>query len=250
MHEGAGHPEGKGIGCFAGQYEKYEGLTVNFAEAVNSAGGVITDSSGKPNVNTPEAKAGVNALVDGFKSGFIPKEAITYREEPGRQAFQAGKLLFHRQWPYQYALANKTDGSSKVAGKFAVTALPGIGSAPGASSLGGHNVAISSFAKNKATAIDFISWFTSEANQRINLTKNSNAPTFTALYDDPAPGQAVPVPAGAQGLHRARGPAAQGGQVRRRDRAIEDAAYSALTGAKTTDAALAELQDKLTALTQ
>lgn len=243
-------PEGKGIGCFAGQYEKYEGLTVNFAEAINSAGGVITDSSGKPNVNTAEAKAGVNALVDGFKSGFIAKEAITYREEPGRQAFQAGKLLFHRQWPYQFSLANKTDGSSKVAGKFAVTALPGIGSAAGASSLGGHNVAVSSFAKNKATAIDFISWFTSEANQRINLTKNSNAPTFTALYDDPALAEQFPyLPALKASIEHAvpRPKVVKYGDV---TAAIQDAAYAALTGAKTTDAALAELQDKLTTLTQ
>ncbi len=28
------------LGCYAGQYQKYEGLTVNFAEAVNGAGGV------------------------------------------------------------------------------------------------------------------------------------------------------------------------------------------------------------------
>ena len=64
-------------------------------------------------------------LVNGFKSGEIPKAAITYKEEEGRRAFQEGKLVFHRNWPYVYALANKTDGSSKVAGKFAVAPLPG-----------------------------------------------------------------------------------------------------------------------------
>ena len=30
----------------------------------------------------------------------IPKEAITFQEEQGRQAFQSGKLLFLRNWPY------------------------------------------------------------------------------------------------------------------------------------------------------
>ena len=29
------------LNCFAGQYNKYEGLTVNFDEAVHGAGGVI-----------------------------------------------------------------------------------------------------------------------------------------------------------------------------------------------------------------
>ena len=76
---------------------------MNAAEAINSAGGVITDDSGKPNVNTPEAKAGLDFLVNGFKDGYIPKEAITYKEEEGRRAFQEGRLIFHRQWPYQYA---------------------------------------------------------------------------------------------------------------------------------------------------
>ena len=41
------------IGCFAGQYAKYEGLTVNTSEAINSAGGSVLNSDGKPNLNTP-----------------------------------------------------------------------------------------------------------------------------------------------------------------------------------------------------
>ena len=40
------------IDCYAGQYQKYEGLTVNFAEAVNSSGGVIVGEDGKPAVDT------------------------------------------------------------------------------------------------------------------------------------------------------------------------------------------------------
>jgi multiple sugar transport system substrate-binding protein len=29
------------IGCYAGQFSKYEGLTVNASEAINSAGGSV-----------------------------------------------------------------------------------------------------------------------------------------------------------------------------------------------------------------
>ncbi len=47
------------LDCYAGQHDKYEGGTVNFAETVNSAGGVIIGDDGKPNVNTPEAKKGL-----------------------------------------------------------------------------------------------------------------------------------------------------------------------------------------------
>ena len=139
--------------CFAGQYNKYEGLTVNFAEAVNGAGGVIVGDDGKPNVATPEATKGLQTLVDWFKNGDIPKGAITWQEEQGRQAFQNGTLIFHRNWGYVYALAAKTDGSSKIVGKFDVAPLPGI-TGPGVSSLGGHNYAIATNAENKGTAVE------------------------------------------------------------------------------------------------
>ena len=74
---------------------------MNASEVINGAGGEVTDAYGKPNVNTPEAAKGLDFLVNGFKQGYIPKEAITYKEEEGRRAFQGGKLIFHRQWPYQ-----------------------------------------------------------------------------------------------------------------------------------------------------
>ncbi|HKU11064.1 MAG TPA: extracellular solute-binding protein, partial [Sinomonas sp.] len=148
------------IGCYAGQFAQYEGLTVNAAEAINSAGGQIVDSSGKANVNTPQAKTGLNNLVQAYKDGNIPQQAITYQEEQGRQAFEAGQLLFLRNWPYVYNLA-KTDGTSVVKDTFGIAPLPGATDGqPGASSLGGHNVAMSVYSKHKATALDFMKFMT------------------------------------------------------------------------------------------
>jgi multiple sugar transport system substrate-binding protein len=241
-------PAAANIGCYAGQFEKYEGLTVNFSEAVNSAGGVVVDDEGKPNVNTDEAKTGVNNLVDGFKNGVIPQKAITYKEEEGRRAFQAGELLFHRQWPYQWALANKTDGSSQVAGKFAVAPLPGQ-DGPGASTLGGHNFAISEFAPNKATALDFIKYFGNDESQRSNLLATSQAPTRAALYDDETLIKQFPY---LQVLKESILSAKQRPSVVKYGdvtKAIQEAAYAALTGEMTTDQALADLQSKLEGLT-
>jgi multiple sugar transport system substrate-binding protein len=171
--------------CYAGQFAKYEGLTVNAAEAINTAGGKIVGDDGKtPEVNSPEATKGLSRLADAYKSGNIPRQAITYQEEQGRQSFEAGKLLFLRQWPYVYSLAT-TDGSSKVKGKFAVAPLPGE-SGPGASSLGGHNAAISAFSAHKASAFDFLKFLETEESQRWFVTQGSNAPALQSLYDDPA----------------------------------------------------------------
>jgi len=238
------------LGCFAGQYQKYEGLTVNFAEAVNSAGGVITDPEGKPNVNTPEATKGLSTPLDWFKDGYIPKGAITWQEEQGRQAFQNGTLIFHRNWPYVYSLANKTDGSSKIAGKFGVAPLPGISSDKGISSLGGHSMGITTAAENKGTAAEFVKYFTSEETQKTSVLASSNAPTRQALYDDPDIKKAYPyMPILLKSIETAvpRPKVVKYGDV---TLAIQDAAYGALQGETAPDAALASLQTKLETLTK
>ena len=211
-------PEGKDVNCYAGQFEKYEGLTVNFGEAVASSGGVITEPDGTPNVDTPEALEGLTRLVDWFEDGTIPEEAITYDEEIGRQAFQAGELIFHRQWPYQYGLANATDGSSKVAGDFDVAPLPGDGDNPGASSLGGHNLAISEFAENKATALDFIKYMTTEEYAAAGGQAGIPRPHHRGALHRPGAGQGIPVPACPRRVRQHRGAAAARRPLRRRDR--------------------------------
>lgn len=172
------------MGCYAGQFSKYEGLTVNAAEAINTAGGKIVDDQGKPTVDSPEARKGLQMLADHYKNGDIPKEAITFQEEQGRQAFEAGKLLFLRNWPYVYNLA-KTDGSSVVKTKFGVAPLPGM-SGPGASSLGGHSEGISVYSKHKATAFDFLKFIEDDAQQKFFMEQGSLAPVVASIYDDPA----------------------------------------------------------------
>ncbi|TDD17010.1 hypothetical protein [Nonomuraea diastatica] len=97
------------MSCYAGQFGKYEGLTVNFSEAVSSAGGRLLDASGKPQVTSEAAKQAARFLADGFGSGMIPKEAITYKEEEKRVAFQEGKLLSYRNWAYGYEAAAGKD---------------------------------------------------------------------------------------------------------------------------------------------
>jgi multiple sugar transport system substrate-binding protein len=172
------------MGCFAGQFAKYEGLTCNATEWMNAYGAKMVDSAGKPTADSPEAAKGLQALADHYKNGDIPKEAITYQEEQSRAAFQSGKLLFLRNWPYVYNLAS-TDASSQVKGKFAVAPLPGL-TGPGTSTLGGHMAAISAYSKHKATALDFLKFLTSPAEQKTNMEKASLAPVIESIYTDPA----------------------------------------------------------------
>jgi multiple sugar transport system substrate-binding protein len=240
-------PEAAGMSCYAGQFDKNEGLTVNFSEAVASAGGTVVNEDGKPTVNTAEAKKGLSQLVDGFKDGLFPSDAITYQEEQGRRAFQDGKVVFLRNWPFLYSSLSATDGSSKVTGKFSVTSIPGT-SGPGVSTLGGRNLAVSPFTANKATALEFIKFFTSQEQAQKRLALSSRAPAYAALYEDPAVVAKRPFfPTLLTSLNNAQ-PRPKVVQYGATTKAIQEEAYAALSGKKDTDTALADMQAKLTEL--
>ncbi|MCO5969369.1 ABC transporter substrate-binding protein [Actinoallomurus soli] len=236
------------IGCYAGQYDEYEGLTVNVTEAIDSAGGRVLDASGRPALNTPEALAGLRFLTDGLQRGLIPKAALTYQEENGRRAFEAGDLLFHRNWGYVYALAGRTDGSSRVAGRFAVAPLPGR-TGPGVSTLGGNNVAISAYSKRKRTALEFIRYVTGVAAEKTFGLGSAYPMSRAALYSDPAMVKAQPyLPTLAVSIRNAvpRPEAVRYGDV---TTAIQEAAYAALRGRIGPEQALSRLQADLGPLT-
>lgn len=229
-----------GIDCYAGQFNKYEGLTVNASEAINGAGGSIVDEDGKtPTVDSAESAEGLQVLIDGFKSGDIPKPAITYTEEEGREAFQSGKLLFLRNWPYVHGLAAK-EASSKVKGKFDVAPLPGLDGV-GASTLGGHNTAISAYSDHKATAIDFVNFLASEEIQHEYLDKGSLAPIRADVYEDAALIKKYPyLPTLLTSIENAV-PRPITPFYPAVTKAIQDNAYAALKGEKTAEEAVADM---------
>ncbi|HET7014940.1 MAG TPA: ABC transporter substrate-binding protein [Streptosporangiaceae bacterium] len=169
---------------YAGQLAPYEGLTVNFAEAVQSAGGHIVSADGTTvTLNSPQAQAGLTFLLDGLKAGWIPRAALRYDEAASEKAFVGGHLLFLRNWPYVYGLAAAR--GSPVAGKFKVTALPGA-TGTGSAVLGGANLAISAYSRHQRTALAFIKFLTSMSSEREVLVKGSLPPVWTSLYSDRA----------------------------------------------------------------
>jgi multiple sugar transport system substrate-binding protein len=171
-----------GLDGYGTQFQAYEGLTVNFAEAVQSAGGSLLSPSGATvTVDTPQARRALQFLVSGIRQGWIPKATLNWNEEASRQAFEAGKLLFLSNWPYVYGDASEHTPGNKVVGKFGVTALPGL-TGPGSSTLGGANLAISAYSQHPATALAFIKFLTSRSGERQVLLRSALPPVWTALY--------------------------------------------------------------------
>ncbi len=169
-----------GIDCYAGQFAKYEGLTVNFNEVVTSNGGTVVDAKGAPTLDTAQAKAGLQELVTAFQNGNIPKAAVTYQEAQGLASFESGKLMFLNNWPYMVADIAANKSAAGIRSKY------GIAGYPGKSAVGGHNLAISAFSKHKATALKWIKFIESAGVQTQQVEAASLAPVLSSMYTDTA----------------------------------------------------------------
>jgi multiple sugar transport system substrate-binding protein len=230
---------------YAGQFMAYEGLTVNFAEAVQSAGGSILSADGtRVTLNSPQARAGLAFLMTGFRQGWIPAASLGYDEEASRRAFEQGKLLFLRNWPYVYGLASWRARGNKVAGKFGVEALPGPAGA-GSSSLGGANLAISAYSRHQRTALAFIRFLTSLPSERQVLLEGSLPPVWTRLYSEPALIRKFPyLPVLAKAIRSAR-PRPEFPEYNQLSLAISSSVHQALMQDESVSATISRLAGEL-----
>lgn len=227
------------VDCLITQLKQYEGLTVNTTEFIHGWGGTVVGEDGKtPTVDTPEAKAGLQALADAVKSGVISDKSLQATEEETNNAFVAGEVAYAVNWPYMFDNAGKPE--SKVAGKFAVSPIVGEKGA-GASSLGGYNNAINVYSEHKATARDFVAFVISEENQRA-FAEKSFPPVLASIYDDAALIEQFPyLPVLKEALENAK-PRPVTPKYPAVSKAIQDNANAAIRGEKDVDTVLADMK--------
>ena len=167
----------------------YEGLTVDYLELAFAAGGkVLSDDGKKSEINSPANVKALQFMADGIKNGAAPKAVTTYMEETARRAFEAGRATFMRNWPYAYALGQKSD----LKGKFKVAPYPEFEGGGKAGILGGHNLVISAFSKNPEGAVTLIDYLTAPEAIARDAAEYSLAPVLTETYEDPVVKKALP----------------------------------------------------------
>src|SRR5580658_1023077 len=239
-----------GLDGYAGTFAPYEGLTVNFATAVQSAGGSILSGEGtKITVDSPQALHGLQFLVSGFQQGWIPKVALTYEEESSQAAFEAGKFLFLDNWPDVYAALSAAGPANRVRGEFGFEALPGP-DGPGSASLGGANLAISAYSQHQRTAMSFIKYMTDLANEKEMLEQGSFPPVWTSLYTDKSLIRSYPyLPVLEQAINSAQ-PRPAIANYDQASLAISSAVHQALTRLKNPQQALAEMEVQMNQIIQ
>jgi multiple sugar transport system substrate-binding protein len=185
------YAEAKSKGGLVYQGASYEGLTVDYLELAFAAGGKVLSPDGKKSaINSPANLKALQLMVDGVKTGVAPKAVTTYMEEQSRRAFESGKPVFMRNWPYAYALGNLKGSQTK--GKFKVAPFPTFEGGGKAGILGGHNLVVSAYSKNPKGAVTLVDFLTSKQIEVQDAAKYSLAPVLNSAYDDPAVKKALP----------------------------------------------------------
>jgi multiple sugar transport system substrate-binding protein len=168
-----------GIAPFVGQGAQYEGLVVNYLEYFWGAGGELLGPEGTE-VLYAQGDAATTALEfmrQSATNGFYAPGFNTMREEEARNIFQSGGAVFMRNWPYAYDLLTARDSP--------VRDRVGVAKLPGPSALGGANLAIATPSQEKETALDFIRFLTSPAEQRTIFEDGGYPAVLASVYEDP-----------------------------------------------------------------
>ncbi len=186
---GGGLPYG-----FVWQGARYEGLVTVFEEFLGGYGGAILDAGGRVTVDSPpaiRALTEMNALIR--RDGVTPEAALTWHEEETRFAFQNGRAVFLRNWPYAYPLMEDST-KSHVAGKFAVAPMPAAPGGEPTAALGGSQLAVNAHSRHPEAAWKVIEYLSRPEQMLERARVAGQYPSRAALYDDPRLAAALPVP--------------------------------------------------------
>jgi multiple sugar transport system substrate-binding protein len=236
----------KSNGGIVYQGAAYEGLTCDFLELLFASGGkVLNDDGTKAEINSPEAKAALDFMVNGVKDGAAPKSVVTYMEPESLAQWQTGGPAYMRNWPYAYAISNSKKDSPKTAGKFEAVPQPSFEGGGKGGILGGHNSVISAYSKNPGAALKLIEFIGSPEIQKAYATQFSLTPVRNDVYDDPAVKKAIPFSDALKQAVEQAGARPVSPVYPQISQAIYKNVNAALSGQKSSDQALKDAQSQI-----
>jgi multiple sugar transport system substrate-binding protein len=175
---------------------RYEGLVTVFLEYLHGFGGQLLGADGRVTVSSD---AGVRALTtmrdEIHETGVVPADVLTWQEEQTRFAFQSGRAVLMRNWPYAFPLLEDAS-ASQVAGRVRVALMPSEPGGTPAATLGGQQLAINARSRHPDLAYALIEHLTSPEQMLARARVAGEYPARPALYDRPQLAAALAAPAG------------------------------------------------------
>jgi multiple sugar transport system substrate-binding protein len=163
---------------------KNEGLSAMWVEILWGFGGEFWDpATGKVLVNSPEAEASLQWLIDSIYTKKIgPEKILTFKGPDVQNTFAQGNAVFARA--FSSAIGQFEGAESKVKGKWGVVPMVADTGKKSAGCLGNWNLSISSSSKNPAAAYKFIEYMTSLEAQKIFTQTEGVLPSLRQAFDD------------------------------------------------------------------
>jgi len=204
-------------------------------------------ANGKLNLDAPQARQPFQLYGRMKQAGVLPKNIAEIPTDRIRIDMQGGNVLFAMTWSYVWNRL-ENDADSKVKGKIGVTTLPHDPGGKSATCIGGWQLAVSAYSKNKAEAVKFARWLSSPEVSKMQAIMASHMPVFPAVYKDPEVLKANPWFADALPVvesAKSRPVSAQYPQV---SDVIRSNMNAYLAGTKTTEVALGDMKSRLAPL--
>jgi multiple sugar transport system substrate-binding protein len=220
-----------------------EGTVCTYLVPLWGMGSDIT-KDGKLNLDTTEARQPCQLFGRMKQAGVLPKNIAEITTDRSRVDFQAGNVIFAQNWGYFWNRV-ENDPDTKVKGKVGVAILPHDQGGKSATCIGGWQLAVSAFSKNKAEAVKFARWLSSPEVSKMQAVMASHLPVFPSVYKDPEVLKANPWFAEALPVvetAKSRPVSAQYPQV---SDAVRSNMNAYLAGTKTTDVALNDMKSRL-----
>jgi multiple sugar transport system substrate-binding protein len=181
------HAQGKSIEV---QGNQYEGLTVWVNALIAGAGGQIVDQKGDVKVDDTTSRAA--AVMQKLAKEAAPPGMATNKEDEARLGFESGRSNFQVNYSFIYPSAAE-NVSKDFQKKIGWARYPRTDAGkPSRPPLGGINLGIGAYSKNKDLAFDAATCLASPENQLVAAQKGGLPPTTAAVYNDPALKKAFP----------------------------------------------------------
>ena len=181
------HKQGKSIEV---QGNQYEGLTVWVNALIAGAGGQIVDQNG--NVKVDDSTSRAAEIMQKLAKEAAPPGMATNKEDEARLGFESQRSNFEVNYSFIYPSAADIVGKefqAKIGWARYPRTDPGRPSRP---PIGGINLGIGAYSKNKDLAFDAATCLASPENQLVASEKGGLPPTTESVYNDPKLKKAFP----------------------------------------------------------
>jgi multiple sugar transport system substrate-binding protein len=168
---------------FLWQGKQYEGMVVNVLEGLWANGTRVLDESGAIFPEPDRAEEVLAFLRSLVESGVSPPWVTAADEELTRRAFQDGRAIFLRNWPYAMDLFERS--GSAVRGRVGIASLPRHAhGSRGVGSTGGAHLGVYRGSRHPDAAAALVRFLAGEPAERTMAAGAALTPSRMALYHD------------------------------------------------------------------